>query len=48
MAYLWRGIKTRIRRTRCAMYVGTCSLCEAWKREQMAKRRAKRARALRP
>ena len=31
MAYLWRGIKTRIRRMKCSTYRDTCSYCAEWK-----------------
>ena len=27
MAYLWRALKVRIRRIRCAGYTGECSFC---------------------
>lgn len=37
MAYLWRALKVRIRRIRCASYTGTCSFCIEWK---AAKRKA--------
>ena len=37
MAYLWRGIKARLRRLGCAAYVGDCSYCREWK---AAKRKA--------
>lgn len=40
MAYLWRALKVRIRRMKCAAYVGDCSFCREWKRAKAAARRS--------
>ena len=42
--FLWRGIKVRIRRMKCGMYVGSCSLCEEWKRPKAGRESNPRAR----